>query len=991
MTNSRLAAELDSGQIDSAIIVRVDLDSGPWHATDAQAFMSGGLEIRQAVLSFGQLNADRAELTISASAAPDGWFANRRIRLWRVVRGDAPEAGELLFDGVVEGQPGQQDGVLSLSASKAVYSRPKMVPSFGVITNSEFPQADDSAQGKDKPLIFGAVEECQLLPVQVGKYTTLRATAYPGDDLLQLDDCGDWPASGDVVVDGQTYSYSARSDNELYGVAVARQHNEGTLAHEDTDWVYLAAGHAVQSIDTITAGETALTGAAIDLDEATVTFQSPPHREKIGGVSTLYAQFDQVNPASTAIDGVNCIQAATGSAEIQSSTNAPFTFVGGASGGTITFSRPTVQGGSNAIIGAAYEVSFSVVATNDCQVTIGGKLAYVRSGGAVIFNQSPLEWLSQQNTDAVAISVAVADGVSPSVATVTIHAASRTVVVGNSDSANYAILRPVSNKLISVKQTDSMPQRGRISRAQLAIEWAVTDALQSGESIQVRWNGAALGTLTQTTSGAQTESLGFSFDLSASGKARLFNSDLSTVISGGTAALSNTTSIIPQTVTSNYTDSNVAGYRQARMSIKPPQKVIGGIHYAKVRATNTGSNSTTIYIYDNVDSSNWGSPSRSIVISPGGTTNTGFSVTANQTDSVGISHEGFVSSDITFVATVEVDWNVTPETLSSTAASGSTSVLNNNLPLNGTLANSQTLTIDAPPRTVISYFDLTEREWSDFTNKTAELELVSSRTGLSVLVPRVLLAIEYLPVTREPAAPEDLRATVTGLSGNPADVIEYLATAAGDSVSAPHFRRAKAWYEDNNWFVSRAITAQVEARQVMYGLCDELGVIRADGRGGLEIYRDADATSGVITPLSARDFMVFPSITWSSVDSRYNDLTIKYRRINSSATRAITLSDEDSEYSRVGKKQVSETLYQTTESEWVANDFVASFVAKSLLQSNAILRRSFTASLAPKHMILRRGDLVSYDGSIWRIQSSSLSGTINSVSAEELPRIKADG
>lgn len=993
MTDYVLSAELESGVIESAIVARVDLDSGPWYVTDSQAFMSGGDEIRQAVLSFGQINADAASFEYRAASAPAGqWFANRRVQIWRVVKGGTPEAGTLLFDGVVEGQPGMKDGIASLSASKKIYSKPRLVPDFGVITTTAYPRADDAAQGKQKPLIFGAVEEVPLLPVQIGRYTTLRATVYPGDDVLPVDDCSDWPASGTVVVDGTSYSYASRSDNELYGIDISRQHNDGTAAHENIDWVYLAAGHPVASIDTIIASDTALSGGVVDLSAATVTYPAPPYREKVGAVSTLYAQFDQVNPASTAIDTVNCIQAATGAAEVQAATNLPLTYVGGAtSGNTITFARPTTQGGSNTIIGAAYAVTFSVSATNDCQVTIGGKVAYVKRGAAVIFNQSPLEWISQENTDAIVISVSTAEGVSPSVATVTVHTASRTVVVGNSDSSNYAIMRPTSNRLISVKQTDNMPDRGRISRAQLAVEWAGTDALLSGESIQVRWNGASLGTLSQTTSGAQTESLGFSFDLSESGKAKLFSSDLSTVVSGGTAALSNTTSIVPQTVSSNYIEV-ISGYKRAFISIKPPQKVVSGIHEVRIRSTATGDYSMSVAVYDNVDSSGWGSPSRFITVPPNGTATTGFFfASGGQTDSVGILHEAFTSSGSTFIATVEVSWNVTPETLSNTPASGSTNVTNNNLPLNGTLSNSQTLTIAAPPRTVISYFDLPERDWCLLTNKTVELELISSRTSLSVLVPRVLLAIEYLPVTREPANPGDLKATVTGLSGNPADVIEYLATAAGDRVSPRHFNRARSWFSANNWFVGRYIASQSEARALMYGLCDELAIIRADGVAGLEIYRDTDPMSGPITELSARDFMTSPVISWPSVDSRYNALTYKYRRIDSATTRAIVVDAASSEYARIGALQVSETLEETKESDWVNNDFVASFVSEALIKSNAIMRKSFAASLVPKHMVLRRGDLVSYDGALWRILSSSLTGAINSVTAEELPRIPTDG
>lgn len=987
MTDLRLSADL----AESVLVLRLDLDGGPVYLTGAAARRWGGVAVRQGVLSFGSVEAGTATIELAAEALPAGaWIAGRRVRAWRCLPGTGwPESGHLVLDGRAEHQPDEDGQVLTLRVGRTLYAAPATVPALGVVTAGDWPRAAEGTEGKPLPALWGTVERAPLLPVQVGRLTRLRATARPGDDVLAVDDVAEWPDAGTVAVDGQTYTYTAREPDRLLGVAVVDEHAVGTAVHEPLPWIYKAAGEAVSAIDAVRAENTAVTPSATDLTAATVTFGRPPHRERVGELSTLYAQFDQVTPASTALEGVNAIQAAVGQ-ETQTATNLPLTVVGGTRA-SVTFARPEPVQGTDTIIGAAYGVSLSVAAGNDCEVTIGGRVAYVRRNGVVLYHPEPLEWLAESDSDELPVSIAVAEGVDASTISVTVTAASRLVVLGNRDATAYAQLRTGGLERLAVRQTDAMADRGRIRRALLMIDWQPTDALLSAERLEAYWNGQLLGQLRMQTSGSTTESLSFDFDLSQAGHASLQPTDLTTNVAGGTASLYDVPLTQRTPVALQYGHATpytgITIYAGVTRFAPPPTVRQGQVVTGKLYFSDYGSPCPNVMI----STSTGFSVTLSSGIGPGAVRSFGF-VAPGPTGWVRIHHGDYLTTadfnEGCRIVTADIDWPITPIGQQNTPAYGGTTIRNNALPLSGRLSQDKTLT-QAPrdARSVVSQFDLPVTNWADLTNTTAEVVLTSSRSALTVMVFRALLAIEHEPVSREPAPVQALTATVTGRSANPADVVADLAAAAGERLAPGPLRRARAWFDAEGWRLARRLDVETEARQMLYELVDHLGCHLLEADDGLALVRALDVADPLIVEIRERDLFVTPRITWSTLDSRTNALTLRWRLVDGQPTRAVVRDAGTDPWAALGRRQTGVTLASEIVSQWAGDATTAAGIASTLIRLRAPLRRTADLTLTGRYALIRPGRLLSWRGALWRVETARAEGTTKAITATEIPRM----
>jgi hypothetical protein len=951
-----LSVDLSAPVSGAFFVVEIEHEHGTVLLSD-RAGLLGGRSLLPAVLAWGSIEAADADLTCAASALPDWleWWAGRPARVWEV-----PPGATGLTDATVvcEGEVGGQPEVQGTEARLRVVPRRlrlAQVPDAQPIDAVSWPDAGETALGRYPAEVYGTVDDCPLLPVALPRHSALSASVELNATALPVDDATVFPATaGTVVVDGVSYTYTSRDDATLMGVQVVRPHRAGTAVSQPGAAVFLAAGHAVEAIGPRRSEGRVVAGGAVDLSAATVTYPALPTVEDLGDLHTYTAEFDAVATGSTATDGANAIRAATGQVTQSGSTgtissDGQFLFV--------PFPRPSAIGGTDTIILGGYTVAFSVIyaGTNRLSITIGGAVVYVEDGGTVVYNASPASFFYHDNTDQLPIQFGgLGEG---ETASITITSASRTVTLGNDDTAAYATLDRTHN-VLAVRQTTDMPDRGRVERARLAVEFWLSDALQAGESVGVSWRGNSLGTLRQTTDGRTTEDATVSFDLSQIGSAQLQSNNIAVSASGGTTRLNNVPTVVQATATFSY-DELTPGIWRGKAILVPPPNVKGKLHYATVVAQ-SGSGSATFGVHDSVTSSIFSqSSSRSDSVSSGGTETTGFFVSSGQAVPCGISHTT-LSQGATRLESVTVNWEVDPLSNTDTPASASRSYPNPSVPLSGSYSGGSTITIPAPARTVVNYFDLPERAWSDFTDQTASLTLTTSRSDLAVYVARVVLLLEYRPVAHLPVI--DLTATVTGRSGNPADVLDDLARRLGTRLEPLSGRRLRRWADAVGWAFARRIDAPTDATQLLNDAVAQVLAVPVETADGLRVVRRLDGARAV-TEIDESDLLLPVVETWTSVE----DVTTRVD-VRTGAERLVSRGGRTgNRWALLAGRQVRREASAEVSADWLRSDAVAAAYADDWLRLNGPLRRVVRLDLPYTYAALEVGDLIALRGQTYEV------------------------
>ena len=157
-------------------VIAIELDSGVLFIAN-KAISLGSDQVLPAALQIGSVT-EQCGVQVERQALPDytqqDFWINREAAVIEVSpNSGSVYNGEILLDGIIESEPSEQSGVLNLTL---VERKKKLItlPDTGEITSTEFPNAPDDSLGEIKPLIFGTVEEAELIPVELQKSTSLK-------------------------------------------------------------------------------------------------------------------------------------------------------------------------------------------------------------------------------------------------------------------------------------------------------------------------------------------------------------------------------------------------------------------------------------------------------------------------------------------------------------------------------------------------------------------------------------------------------------------------------------------------------------------------------------------------------------------------------------------------------------------------------------------------------------------------------------------------
>lgn len=1006
LMDSRLARDRATPASQAFLVLAVELDTGLIILADAPR--SCGLDVcLPAVLTWSSVSAEGAALDVEAQALPaetdDAWWINREAMILECT----PDMGSIydgrvVFDGIIAAQPDSAAGVLSLRIGPA-RRRVRQVPDYGLITATDWPLAADAAMGQAKPLIVGTVDGCPLLAVQVQPWTTLTEAAAPGDAQLAVADGALLAASGSVVVDGHTYTYTSRSDGLLLGMSIAGAHRPGTLVAQAGSSVYLAAGHAVTAIETLRADSAVIEGGTVSLAAATVTYTAPPAVVASAERSTRFVQFDDLATGNTATNGVNAIRAIINTYS-QSGTPSGGVLATTENGG-ITFARP-VDG--NRIVSGTYAVGFSVAVGSQvgwARVKVGGDVVwFYEPASGVVYNATPAAITFDDDADFLPVVVEVETGGSADQVTVTVASASRTILTGHLDDASYATVAP--GQTLKVKQATVNADLGPIASVKLGVRWFKTDA--TAGSTGVTFDGRALGALNVTQSGGASLNQTISVDVTSQGNASLPQQNINTVVSGGTASLSHQSIVQQASITVPMLKDIGAGvYRgySPMPSFDGWDASLGAIVFKFMITGTTPTDAENKYSsgafaeYLNAA----GSPVTSGITA--GATET---VVAGQLYAI-VRQLTFTPASLRFVSigytgltypmqSVAVSWNgkITQgaATVSSVAASGASDPISaQNLSHAGTAVavsnGNVTLTVPAPPRMVDTLFDLAGiREWDALTDTVAEISLTGGSASLAIC--QIWLQVEFDVQTF--AAAEQIIATVTGLSGNPADVIELLAGYSGQSTDSAAVARLSAWANTNSIAYARRLSQPADALTLLQFALDQVNAIAVYRDGRIAPIRRLDLASD-ITRINEAELLAPAGITWA--ERMDNAITVRYAEdyaTGAGFTRVVQATSANNLYCRRSLAAINETRAVDIEAGFIRSDATASRMLTDLARWAALPRRVLSLPCTYSQTAAE-GDLIEYlalgadpgDGILARITGITTDSGWPTPTAEEIP------
>lgn len=1000
LMDSRLARDRATPASQAFFVLAVELDTGLIILADAPR--SCGPDVcLPAVLTWSSLSAEGAALDVEAQALPaetdDAWWINREAMILECT----PDMGSIydgrvVFDGIVAAQPDSVAGVLSLRIGPAK-RRVRQVPDYGLITATDWPLAADAAMGQAKPLIVGTVDGCPLLAVQMQPWTTLTEAAAPGDAQLAVADGALLAASGSVVVDGHTYTYTSRSDGLLLGMVIAGAHRPGTLVAQAGSSVYLAAGHAVSAIDTLRADGAVIEGGTVSLAAATVTYAAPPAVVASAERSTRFVQFDALATGNTASNGVNAIRAIINTYS-QSGTPSGGVLATTENGG-ITFARPA---DGNRIVSGTYAVAFSAAVGSQvgwARVKIGGDVVwFYEPGVGVVYNASPATITFDDDADFLPVVVEVAEGGSTDQVTATISAASRVILTGNLDDANYATIAP--GQTLKVKQTTTNADLGPIASVKLGVRWFKTDA--TAGTTAVTFDGRSLGALSVTQSGGASLNQTITVDVTSQGNASLPQQSISTVVAGGTTSLSHQSIVqqasvpavlgqsasVPGTwrgwslapaftgwdsslgnitaiLTLVGTSAEVSSYTFDLCSLRRADNTqIAGLSVSAATPVLVATNTYTVTVAISE------APDKIVWTALGAGHMTGVSFIWN----------GKITSNAVAASSVAASGYSNPITAQSLSHAGTAVAVGN-----GTV----TLTVPAPPRMVDTLFDLAGiRDWDALTDTVAEISLAGGSASLAIC--QVWLQVEFDAQTF--AAAGQLTATVTGLSGNPADVIELLAGYSGQRTDSAAVARLAAWATANSIAYARRMADPADALTLLQYALDQVNAIAVQRDGRLAPIRRLDLASD-ITRINEAELLAPAGIGWA--ERMDNAITINYAEdyaADAGATRVVQALAANNLYCRRSVAAINETRAVDIEAGFIRADTAASRMLTDLARWAALPRRvlSLPCSYA---QTAAEGDLIEYialgadpgDGILARITGISTDGGWPTLTAEEIP------
>ena len=178
------------------------------------------------------------------------------------------------------------------------------------LTLADYPDAPETSIGRVKPIVIGQVEDVPGVSVRRVYTTRLTSVALPGTSTLDVASTTDFPASGSVVINDDTISYTGVTATQFTGCnGINEFHYAGDEVIESvSDHRYLLSDPAypISSIDNVKVEGELADGAAyvIDLSNGEVVFSEKPRKVVSIDTRFLQAQFDAIASGNTALDAL---------------------------------------------------------------------------------------------------------------------------------------------------------------------------------------------------------------------------------------------------------------------------------------------------------------------------------------------------------------------------------------------------------------------------------------------------------------------------------------------------------------------------------------------------------------------------------------------------------------------------------------------------------------------------------------------------------------
>jgi len=992
-----------SSSVNSAeFVLQIIVDEGTYYVSQSIKQV-GSDSILPILVNLSDVSLESCSFSIATAQAPNvEWWINRSVRLYQVSDGlSAVADGYLIFDGIILGQPTEGPIALEFSCGLSRLN-PKELPKSNAINLTDYPNAPKSSLNKNLPVVYGKVNRAELIPVDLPALSSLSRTARPKDTSIVLRDAEAFPESGAVVIDDVVYTYTNKDETTLYGLSITNEHQRGGQVSINQTAVYKGAEHALTAVDVVkavgseeTEQERVLYNGVVDLANAQITFPYPPTQDLEAGPESIQAQFDQVEVSSTAINGINAIRAATGT-ETHNASSLPID-ISDAEVGKVPFPEPVEQGGTSRIIAGVYTVNYAVTVQagipqlGKATVKIGDQIVWVWEGGQIIYNISPVTVEFDRDVNELPVRVEL-DGGLPGAFKVDILSASREVTVGNLDQAAYATLRKPSNTNLVVQQTTNNPNRGKIERARLVVEYFTTS--QSLDCIEVYWDSNLLGKLDADNEANGGESVHtIDIDTISSGTAELITTAIENILTSTISRTDNAVSI-PINVPIAYTIKEISGSPSQTIvysldtTIALPENLVGGTYQFTIESNDAAggvNNASDVQLGDAT-----------------------FSLTStSQTVFVTIpDNEKFLTlrHDTSFVVpTFSLSTSLFPTiknikgavfskpsensiTLDGGAVEGTSDVFDGTSNVSGVLtsanidgtgAGTLAINIPTPPRTVVNSFDIVDViDWSDLTNKTLQLNYVGGGTE-DVGIVQAYVLVEYEKTIRAPAT--KIVANLTGKSGNPADVLKDLIEENQENVELLTYNALHTHFDNSNYVFSRRISSPTDVADLMRSASEQANTLIAKQENGNALIRLFDISSSTID-VGEQDILEFPDLSWSSTDDIENEITVNYSFDDSES--AANLFAE----SLISKADIGLPRKVDYEARWIDDEVTAQQFLDTYLAVKSPMRRFLNLELPYTFSSLEEGDIINYEplSSLFRVIGIVNSDGWLSVETEEI-------
>ena len=179
------------------------------------------------------------------------------------------------------------------------------------LTLTDYPDAPETAIGLIKPIVIGQVQDAPGVPVRQVYTTRLTSVALPGASVLDVASTTGFPATGSVVINDDTISYTGATAAQFTGCSGINEYHyaDDEVIESVSDNRYLLSDPAypISAISNVKVAGVlaAASGYAVDVAKGEVVFNAKPRKVVSVDTRFLQAQFDAEAAGNTALDPLN--------------------------------------------------------------------------------------------------------------------------------------------------------------------------------------------------------------------------------------------------------------------------------------------------------------------------------------------------------------------------------------------------------------------------------------------------------------------------------------------------------------------------------------------------------------------------------------------------------------------------------------------------------------------------------------------------------------